>query len=60
MVLKQRRSPVKKLLVASMLAAFAATVALPMIFTTDNAVAAEKKLKSKKKLEKKRKPTGGM
>jgi hypothetical protein len=57
---EQRRSPVKKLLIASMLAAFGAAVVLP-VFTSDDAVAAVTK-KSKSKMEKplKKKPTGKM
>jgi hypothetical protein len=53
-VLEQRRSPVKRLIIATMLAAFTAAIVLPVIAGSDTAVAAEKK-KAKKK-----KPTGKM
>ena len=54
---EQRRSPVKKLLIASILAAFGAAVILPV--GSDEAFAAGKK---KTKMEKpmKKKPTGKM
>lgn len=61
-VLEQRRSPVRKLVVAGMLAAFAAAVALAPVVVPGSAVAAEKKkeIKAKAKVEKKKKPTGKM
>jgi hypothetical protein len=53
--------PVKKLVIAAMLAAFAAAVTLPMIMGPDGAFAAEKKKPmSKMEKEKKKKPTGKM
>jgi hypothetical protein len=57
-VLEQWRSPVKKLLIASMLAAFGAAVLVPVV-SSDHAFAAAKK---KTKMEKpmKKKPTGKM
>ena len=60
-LLQQRSLPMKKLVIAGMLAAFAAAVALPAVIGSQEAVAAQKK-KSTSKLEKekKKKPTGGM
>jgi hypothetical protein len=61
-VLEQRRSLVRKLVVAGMLAAFAAAVALAPVAVPGSAVAAEKKkeIKAKTKVEKKKKPTSKM
>jgi hypothetical protein len=50
---------VRKLVLASMLAAFATAIAVPAIVAPQSAVAAEKK-KTKMKIEKKKKPSGGM
>jgi hypothetical protein len=51
-------SPVKKVILAAMLAAFTAAVALPVVLGSDNAYAATKKKTSEKM--KKKKPTGKM
>jgi hypothetical protein len=50
---------VRKLVLASMLAAFATAVALPAFVAPQSAVAAEKK-KPKMKIEKKKKPSAKM
>jgi hypothetical protein len=59
-VLQQWSSPVKKLVIAGMLAAFATAVALPVVIGAQEAVAAQKK-KSMTKMQKeqpKKKPSG--
>jgi len=50
---------VKKLLIASMLAAFGAAIALPVL-SSDDALAATKKSKTKTEKPLKKKPTGKM
>jgi len=54
---KQRRTPVKKLVIAGMIALFTAAIALPVVMGTDTAFAATKKKVEKTK---KKKPTGKM
>lgn len=52
----------KKLVLATMLAAFAAAVTLPIVVTANDALAAEKKKTSTEKMKPKakKKPTGKM
>ena len=57
---KQRRFPVKKLVIASMLAAFTAAIALPVVLGSDAAYAATKKKTLSVDKSKKKKPTGKM
>jgi hypothetical protein len=54
---KQRSTPVKKLVIASMLALFTAAIALPVVVGSDTAFAATKKKVEKVK---KKKPAGKM
>jgi hypothetical protein len=56
-VLQQRRTPVKKLVIASMLALFTAAIALPVVTGSDTAFAATKK---KTPIKKQKKPAGKM
>jgi hypothetical protein len=55
---KQRRTPVKKLVIASMLALFTTAIALPVVMGTDTADAATKKKTTT--IKKHKKPTGKM
>ncbi|HEX6001280.1 MAG TPA: hypothetical protein VFZ16_18075 [Hyphomicrobiaceae bacterium] len=50
----------KRLIIASMLAAFTAAVALPVVIGADSALAATKKKSIEKSKMQKKKPTGKM